>query len=149
MKELDAKAAALNLQQEQLITMNSKLSVANEMYKSTLEHIMSIHHLMDHFSLKKRPHNLTKEITDALITCTQKQSAFFWLLELKTQEKFVENKTDFPHLSKHLDELWVDIQYEKIPFYTVNEKKYYWLKAAAMLSDTGNVRSLIFSIHTC
>ena len=127
-KELDEKAAALNSQQEQLLVMNRKLSTANEMYKTTLEHIMSIYHLMDHFSVKKRPDSLTLEITNALIKCTQKQAAFFWLMDVKTHTIYLENKTGYSHLSDHLDKVWQDIQYEKNPFYTIIEEKHYWIK---------------------
>ena len=127
-KELDAKAAALKFQQEQLLAMNGRLSEANEMYKSTLEHIMSLYHLMDHFSLKKRPDNLAQEITNALIKCTQKQAAFFYLINIKTQKKYLENKTGSNRLSERLDEIWEDIYQEKNPFHTVIQEKHYWMK---------------------
>ena len=75
-KELDLKAAILKTQQEELLLVNKKLLDTNDMYEETLEHIMSLYHLMDNFSSNKSPEKLTKEITSFLIKCTQREALF-------------------------------------------------------------------------
>ena len=51
-------------QHDELLLVNKKLIETNEKYEETLDHIMSLYHLMDNFSSKKSPEKLTEEITD-------------------------------------------------------------------------------------
>ena len=89
MKELDSKASLLNEQQEKLLLVNKHLTKMNEKYEETLEHIMSLYHLMDKFSSKKSPQKLIQEITTSLLKCTQSDSAFFWLTDLNRQNSLL------------------------------------------------------------
>ena len=89
--ELDSKAALLNVQQDELLLVNEKLTETNQKYQETLEHIMSFYHLMDTISSKNSPEKLTREITTSLMKCTQSDAAFFWLTDLNHQNSHLAN----------------------------------------------------------
>ena len=81
-KELSSKAAVLKEQHEELLIVNQELIEMNEKYEETLDHIMSLYHLMDNFSSKSSPQKLADEITTSLLKFTQSDATFVWLTDL-------------------------------------------------------------------
>ena len=105
-KELGSKTTVLLEQHDELLLVNKKLIETNEKYEDTLDHIMSLYHLMDNFSSKKSPEKLTEEITNSLLTCTQSDAAFFWLTNIKQQNSYLANTDKNSELESHLKEKW-------------------------------------------
>lgn len=136
-KELDSKATILRSQHEQLLLVNQKLTATNEMYKETLEHIMSLYHLMDHFSSNKNPENLTSAITSALIKCTQKQHVFFWLIDLHGKNKYLSNTTTINHIEDEIKKDWHNFSHNKQPFINKLNGEYFWMKIVRTSKNVG------------
>ncbi|WP_342600203.1 ATP-binding protein [Psychrobacillus sp. FSL H8-0483] len=131
-KELDAKATELML-------VNKKLSESNEMYENTLEHIMSLYHLMDNFSADKNPEKLTTDITSSLINCTQKESAFFWLIDLHKQKSYLANTTSILNMEEELKKDWHNISQKKESFMDKIHDEYFWMKVIRTSKNVGVV----------
>ncbi|WP_225986154.1 sensor histidine kinase [Psychrobacillus glaciei] len=139
MKGMDLKATILKSQQEELLLVNKKLSEANEMYADTLEHIMSLYHLMDNFSSDKSPEKLTTEITSSLIRCTQKQSAFFWLIDLHQQKSYLANTTNILNMEEELKKEWHHISQNNQSFMDKIHDEYFWMKIIRTSKNVGVV----------
>ncbi len=125
-KELISKATNLTTQQQQLQHVNNQLSETNEMYKTTLEHIMSLYPLMDH--LNKRPDNIADEMAVALITCMQKQHVFCFLIDLESQQRYVANKTNDPTIENQLQKNWHHLSQKEASFFYTFNQTHYWIK---------------------
>lgn len=131
-KELDAKAT-------ELLLVNKKLLETNEMYENTLEHIMSLYHLMDNFSSNKSPEKLTSDITSSLINCTQKESAFFWLIDLHMQKSYLANTTNIWNMEEELKKDWHNISQKKESFMDKIHNEYFWMKIIRTSKNVGVV----------
>ncbi|MFF2753477.1 sensor histidine kinase [Psychrobacillus sp. NPDC058041] len=139
MKGMDLKATTLKNQQEELLLVNKKLSEANKMYADTLEHIMSLYHLMDNFSSNKSPEKLTTEITSSLIKCTQKESVFFWLIDLHQQKSYLENTTSILNMEDELKKEWHRISQNNQSFMDKIHNEYFWMKIIRTSKNVGVV----------
>ena len=126
--ELDSKTTVLLKQHEELLLANTKLIETNEKYEDTLDHIMSLYHLIDNFSSKKGPEKLIEEITTSLLTCTQSEAAFFWLTDLDYQNTHLANTTNNPALILDLQREWTSLRDRKEPFAHQISNDLYWLK---------------------
>lgn len=126
--ELDSKTTVLLKQHEELLLANTKLIETNEKYEDTLDHIMSLYHLIDNFSSKKGPEKLIEEITTSLLTCTQSEAAFFWLTDLDYQNTHLANTTNNPALILDLQREWTSLRDRKEPFAHQIGNDLYWLK---------------------
>ena len=136
-KELDLKAAILKTQQEELLLVNKKLIDTNDMYEETLEHIMSLYHLMDNFSSNKSPEKLTKEITSFLIKCTQREAAFFWLIDLNEQKSYLANTTDNFNIEEELKKEWHNISENKESFIGTINGEHFWMNIIRTSKNVG------------
>lgn len=136
-KELDSKAALLNVQQDELIKVNVELIETNQKYQETLEHIMSIYHLMDTISSKKSPEKLTQEITTSLITCTQRNATFFWLTDLHHQHSHLANTTNNSNMETDLKKEWNTIREKKGSFIGEISNEIYLMKVIRTSTNIG------------
>ena len=127
-KELDSKATLLNVQQQELLLVNEKLTKKNQNYQDTLEHIMSLYRLMDNFSSNKSPERLTKEIMSSLRNCTQTNETFFWLTNRNAQVSYLENTTNVDELEANLNTDWNHIRQERESFIQTLHNEKYWMK---------------------
>lgn len=105
-RELDSKTTVLEEQQAKLLLMNKKLTETNFKYEDTLEHIMSLYHLMDNFSSKKSPQQLAEQITTSLLKFTQSNEAFVWLTDLNHQNSYISTSTNNPEIEVALMKKW-------------------------------------------
>ena len=137
MKELDSKASLLNEQQEKLLLVNKKLTKTNEKYEETLDHIMSLYHLMDNFSSKNSPQKLIQEITTSLLKCTQSDSAFFWLTDLNRQNSLIANSTNNTVLETELRKEWNNFRGKREPFTGTIDNEFYWMKIIRTSNNVG------------
>jgi len=135
--ELDSKATALKLQQGELLHVNEKLSDTNDKYQNTLEHIMSLHHLMDNFSSTKSPQMLINEITASLIKCTQSDEAFFWLTDLNQQNSLIATTTINTDMETELKSEWNTLRGKKEPFISEINNELYGMKVIRTSNNVG------------
>lgn len=135
--ELDSKKTALLEQHEQLLLANNKLSETNTKYEYTLDHIMSLYHLMDNFSSTKGPKRLVEEITASLLTCTQSDSAFFWLTDINDQDGHLATTGNNLVLELDLEREWSSIRKEKEPFAHKIGNDLFWIKVIRTTDNIG------------
>lgn len=148
-KVLDSKAALLKSQQEELLFINKKLAETNGKYQDTLEHIMSLYHVLE--SSHKCPERLAEEITTTLMKCTQKEAAFFWVTDSQLQINYFSNKTNNANLENYLKMDWHNIREKKESFIRTFNKDNYWIKTirtskyvgvlGVKVSDFGEVKT--------
>ena len=136
-KELDSKAALLNVQQDELLLVNVKLTETNQKYQETLEHVMSFYHLMDTISSKNGPEKLTREITASLIKCTQSDAAFFWLTDLYHQNSHLANMTNNVDIETDLKKEWNTIREKKEAFISEISNEFYLMKVIRTSNNVG------------
>ncbi|MEH7252631.1 ATP-binding protein [Neobacillus niacini] len=136
-KELYSKKSLLKDQQEELVNVNNTLSDTNQKYHQTLEHVMSLYHLMENFNSKKSIKKLVKEITLALMKCTQSDEVFFWLTDLNQQNSYIENMTNNHTLEKDLIENWNNIRMKRRPFTSKIKNEPYLMKVIRNANNVG------------
>lgn len=136
-KELDSNANLLRMQQIELLNVNKKLVGANEKYQQTIEHIMSLYHIMDNFSYKKGSKKLIQEISTSLMKCTQSESAFFWVSDLQRRNSQMASTIYNPELETKLKEEWNSIKNRRAPFVKELEKQLYWMKIIRTSNNLG------------
>ena len=144
-KELDSKANLLKVQQVELLQVNQKLMETNEKHQETLEHIMSMYHLMDNFSSNKSPEKVTRELAFSLIKCTQKEQAFFWLTDLNHEYSYLTNTTKNAKLETDLREEWNSLRKEKEAFIYMINKDLYLMKIIRTSSHLGVLGVMVSS----
>jgi len=121
--DLDAKAFHLKIQQTELLKKNTESTKANRKYEKTLEHILSLYHLVDTFSYKTSPEKLIHEINKSLMDCTQSTESFFWLTGNPPHKSHLANSTSNTVLEKDLKREWNNVRETKEPFmYTINNQ---------------------------
>lgn len=125
-KELATKAEILNSQQNSLLEANQKLFNMNEMYKETLEHTMSLHHMLNRFSSKTALDTLAHEVTSALMKCTKKQSVFFCIFDVENKS-YVSNRSNQDILQLITRE-WPIIKKQNDSFFHSLDNQNYWVK---------------------
>lgn len=126
--ELDSKTTVLLKQHDKLLLVNSKLTESNKKYGDTLDYIMSLYHLMDNFSTKKGPEKLIEEITNSLLTCTQREAAFFWLTDLDYENTHFATTTNNPVIELDLQREWAILSGRTEPFAHQINNDLYWMK---------------------
>ena len=126
--ELDSKTTILLKQHEELLLVNKKLIEMNEKYEDTLEHIMSLYHLLDNFFSEKGPEKLIEEITTSLLTCTQSEAAFFWLTDLNYQNSHLATTNNNPAMELDLQREWSNLRGHNEPFTHQINNEQYWMK---------------------
>lgn len=155
-KELDSKANLLKMQQIELLDVNKKLVGTNEKYQQTIEHIMSLYHIMDNFSYKKGFKKLIQEIAKSLMKCTQSECAFFWVSDLQQRNSHLASTTYDSELETKLIEQWNSIKNRRAPFVREVNKQLYWMKiirtsnnlgilGVKILNDNEEIRPLLFN----
>lgn len=135
--ELDSSKKSLIEQQEQLILANNKLSETNTKYEYTLDHIMSLYHLMENFSSAKGPKILIEEITASLLTCTQSDAAFFWLTDINHHDGHLATTRNNLVLELDLEREWSSIRKEKEPFAHKISNDLFWIKVIRTTDNIG------------
>lgn len=136
-KELDSKATLLKSQQDELLQVNKKLTNTNQKYQQTLEHIMSLYHLMENLASKKSPKMLADEITISLMKCTQSDAAFFWLTTPNHQGNYLTNATNNSELETELIKEWKNICGKRAPFIAMIKNELYWMKVIKTSNNVG------------
>ncbi|MEK5067051.1 sensor histidine kinase [Sporosarcina sp. FSL K6-1508] len=135
--ELDIKAAVLKAKQEELLYVNKKLIETNDKYQDTLEHIMSLYHLMDNFSSEKSPQMLIKEITTSIIKCSQSDEAFFWLTDLNQQNSLIATIPNNRGIETGLKKEWNAIRGKREPFIGKVNNELYGMKVIRTSNNVG------------
>ena len=143
--ELDSKTTVLLKQHEELLLVNTKLIETNEKYEDTLDHIMSLYHLMDNFSSKKGPEKLIEEITTSLLTCTQSEAAFFWLTDLDYQNTHLATTNNNLAIELDLQREWASLRGKKEPFVHQLNNELYWMKTIRTSHHVGVLGVIISS----
>ncbi|MEH7387280.1 ATP-binding protein [Bacillus sp. JJ1521] len=115
-KELYAKKVLLNNQQLELVNVNRNLTDMNQKYKQTIEHVMSLYHLMENFNSKKSINKLVEEVTLAIKKCTQSDEVFFWITDHNQKNSFIENLTNNHQLESYLKGNWNQIRMKRKTF---------------------------------
>ena len=136
-KELDSKANLFKMQQIELLDVNKKLVGTNKKYQQTIEHIMSLYHIMDNFSYKKGSKKLIQEISTSLMKCTQSESAFFWVTDLQRRNSQMASTINDPELETKLKEQWNNIKNRRAPFVGEVNKQLYWMKIIRTSNNLG------------
>lgn len=144
-KELDSKAALLNVQQDELLQVNKKLIETNLKYQERLEHIMSLYHLMQNFSSKRSAEGIIKEITTSLLKSTQSEEAFFWLTDLNHRNSHLINTSSNEELEVVLMKEWKKIRGRKEPFVWEINNEIYWMKMIRTSNNVGVLGVKVFS----
>lgn len=121
-------ASLLTIQQEKLIQANKKLTMKNQKYQETLEHIMSFYRLMDNNFSEKSPEKVIRETTASLMDYTQSEAAFFWLTDLHHQNSYVANMTCNRNLEVDLEKDWYSIYEKKEAFSREMNNEVYLMK---------------------
>jgi two-component system, NarL family, sensor histidine kinase LiaS len=136
-KELYSKTSLLKDQQAELVNVNNTLSDTNQKYHQTLEHVMSLYHLMENFNSKKSIKKLVKEISSALMKCTQSDEVFFWITDLNQQNSYIENLTNNYTIEKDLMESWNKIRMKRRPFTSKIQNDSYLMKVIRNANKVG------------
>lgn len=124
-KELYSKTVLLKKQQDELVNVNDILTDTNQKYRQTLEQVMSLYHLMENFNSGKSIKKLVKEITSALMKCTQSNEGFFWITDHNQENSYIENVTDHYILETELLKNWNHIRMNRKSFiYNINNDSY-------------------------
>lgn len=127
-KELDLKASILKVQQEELLVVNRKLYERNDLYKETLEHIMSLYQLMESFSANESVEKLTKDITLSLKKCTQQDAVFFWISDLNRNISYISNTTNIQNIEQLIKHDWHIVSQNKNPMSHLFHNDLYWVR---------------------
>lgn len=91
-KKLDEKNETLNRQGQELRIMNDKLQEANVSVKRAMEHVMSLYHIIETFTLHEGKQNVLRQMVDSATKITESKGAFLWLFSHKDEpSKFIEN----------------------------------------------------------
>ncbi|QUG40577.1 hypothetical protein KD050_14895 [Psychrobacillus sp. INOP01] len=118
----------LQEQQEELLEVNGKLANTNEKYQETLEHIMSLYHMLENFSSNKNPKKLAEVMTMTLMKCLQKDTAFFWVTDRAFQKSYISNETTNRSLEMELTNDWEHLRKQKGAFTRKYHNQQYWMK---------------------
>lgn len=111
-----------------LLQVNGKLANTNEKYQETLEHIMSLYHMLENFSSHKSPKKLTDAMTMTLMKCLQKDTAFFWITDHAFQKSYISNETTNRNLEMDLTKDWDHLRKQKDAFTHTYHNEQYWMK---------------------
>jgi two-component system, NarL family, sensor histidine kinase LiaS len=136
-KELDSKANLLKLQQEELIQVNEKLTETNKKYEETMEHVMSLYHLMENFASDKTPKKVTEVITAHLIKLTQSNGAFFWLTDLNHEHNFIAATANKLEIESQLMNEWTSFKGNREPFVREVNNTLFWVKVISSSNYVG------------
>lgn len=113
---------------KELLQVNGKLANTNEKYQETLEHIMSLYHMLENFSSHKSPKKLTDAMTMTLMKCLQKDTAFFWITDHAFQKSYISNETTNRNLEMDLTKDWDHLRKQKDAFTHTYHNEQYWMK---------------------
>ncbi|MEK3978668.1 ATP-binding protein [Psychrobacillus sp. FSL K6-2836] len=113
---------------KELLQVNGKLANTNEKYQETLEHIMSLYHMLENFSSHKSPKKLTDAMTMTLMKCLQKHTAFFWITDHAFQKSYISNETTNRNLEMDLTKDWDHLRKQKDAFTHTYHNEQYWMK---------------------
>lgn len=113
---------------KELLQVNGKLANTNEKYQETLEHIMSLYHMLENFSSHKSPKKLTDAMTMTLMKCLQKDNAFFWVTDHAFQKSYISNETTNRNLEMDLTNDWDHLRIQKDAFTHTYHNEQYWMK---------------------
>ncbi|QUW23536.1 hypothetical protein JSQ81_08560 [Sporosarcina sp. Marseille-Q4063] len=127
-KELSSKATVLKDQHEELLIVNKELIEMNGKYEETLDHIMSLYHLMDNFSSKSNPQKLADEITTSLLKFTQSDVTFVWLTDINHATSYLSTSSENINLESNLRHEWATIRGKREPFIRILDDKFYLMR---------------------
>lgn len=113
---------------KELLQVNGKLANTNEKYQETLEHIMSLYHMLENFSPYKSPKKLTEAMTRTLMKCLQKDTAFLWVTDHAFQKSYTSNETTNRNLEIDLTNDWEYLRKQKDAFTHTYHTEQYWMK---------------------
>ena len=105
----------------------------NDMYLATLEHSISLFHLMDNSS----PQMIMKEIIASIIKLTHSNEAFFWLTDVNHQNSYLASSTSNPHIETGLKKEWNTIRLEKELFVSKINEDWYGMKVIRTSTTIG------------
>ncbi|MFZ3577028.1 sensor histidine kinase [Virgibacillus sp. DJP39] len=135
-KELDSKASQLKIKQEELLAVNKEITETNQKYSETLEHVMSLYHLMENLASEKSPEKLTNEITNSLVKCTQSDEAFFWLADLDYKNSYIASTSNSTEIEMAIKEKLNKLKGKREAFVSKINKELFWIK---VIRTSGNV----------
>jgi NarL family two-component system sensor histidine kinase LiaS len=104
--------------------------------KDTLEHILSLHHIMDTFPSTKSPQMLMNEITTSIIKCTKSDEAFFWLTDVNHKISHLASSTINTSLETDLKNEWDTIRGKSGLFVGKINEDWYGMK---VIKTPGNI----------
>ncbi|WP_423800228.1 sensor histidine kinase [Neobacillus sp. SAB-20_R2A] len=136
-KELYLKTSLLKEQQSELLNVNTILTDTNQKYQQTLEHVMSLYHLMENFNSKMSIEKLVKEITIALMKCTERDEVFLWITDINQQNSYIGNLTNNPRLENDLIDNWQNIRMKRKAFTCKLNKDTYQMKIIRSANNVG------------
>lgn len=122
---------------KELLQVNGKLANTNEKYQETLDHIMSLYHMLENFSSHKSPKKLTDAMTMTLMKCLQKETAFFWVTDHAFQKSYTSNETTNRNLEMELTNDWEYLQKQKDAFTHTYHNEQYWMKVIRTTKSIG------------
>ena len=105
----------------------------NDMYLATLEHSISLFHLMDNSS----PQMIMKEIIASIIKLTHSDEAFFWLTDVNHQNSYLASSTSNPHIETGLKKEWNTIRLENELFVSKINEDWYGMKVIRTSTTIG------------
>ena len=105
----------------------------NDTYLDTLEHIISLYHLMDNSS----PQMIMKEIMASIIKLTHSDEVFFWLTDVNHQNSYLASSTSNPHIETGLKKEWNTIRLEKELFVSKINEDWYGMKVIRTSTTIG------------
>jgi len=124
------KNSALDLGQAHA---NNKPIETNDTYLDTLEHSISLYHLLDNSS----PQMIMKEIIASIIKLTHSDEAFFWLTDVNHQNSYLVSSTSNPHIETGLKKEWNTIRLEKELFVSKVNEDWYVMKVIRTSTTIG------------
>lgn len=146
-KQLSSKTTQLKEQRAELVKVNSILSDTNQKYQQTLEHVMSLYHLMESFNSKASMEKLMKEIASALKKCTQSSEAFFWISDLNNQNSHMENLTNNDWVEKELLKNWDQLRMKRRTFTCKLKDDSYLMKIIRNANHVGVIGVKVANEH--
>ncbi|WP_399629093.1 sensor histidine kinase [Sporosarcina sp. SG10008] len=105
----------------------------NDMYLATLEHSISLFHLMDNSS----PQMIMKEIIASIIKLTHSDEVFFWLTDINHQNSYLASSTSNPHIETGLKKEWNTIRLENELFVSKINEDWYGMKVIRTSTTIG------------
>ncbi|WP_338655115.1 ATP-binding protein [Sporosarcina psychrophila] len=105
----------------------------NDMYLATLEHSISLFHLMDNSS----PQMIMKEIIASIIKLTHSDEAFFWLTDVNHQNSYLVSSMSNPHIETGLKKEWNTIRLENELFVSKINEDWYGMKVIRTSTTIG------------